>query len=100
MLEIAVIHLDNPEQPYELTVGNVAECLHKTTGQITGALLRLIQNSLLRLDQAVNAKTDVRSPQRVFPTSRALRQEPAFKKLTDREIKIELAGLARKHSEP
>jgi hypothetical protein len=96
VLEIAVIHLDNPEQTYELTVGNVAECLNKTTGQITGALLRLIQGSLLRLDQTVVGKADIRSPLRVFPTSQALKKEPAFKKLSEREIKAELAGLDRK----
>jgi hypothetical protein len=93
VLEIAVIYLDNLDLSYELTVGDIADCLDKTAGQIAAAMFQLIAGGYLRLHPAITEQTDVRSEQRAFPTSKALRMEPAFEKMSEQEIEQELVGL-------
>jgi len=93
VLEIAVIYLDNLELSYELTVGDIADYLGKTTGQIAAAVLELIASGYLRLRPIITEQTDVGSEQRAFPTSKALRMEPAFEKMSEQEIEEELVGL-------
>lgn len=95
VLEIAVLHLDNLDLSYELTVGDIADGLGKTVGQIAAALWKLIRGGYLRLDHSLAAKADLRGEQRAFPTSKALRMEPAFEKMSEKEIEEELIALAR-----
>ena len=49
MVESAVIHLDHQDSGYALTVGTVAKYFGKTPGQITPALLRLVDDGYLRV---------------------------------------------------
>lgn len=93
VVEAAVIHLDNDDADYDLTVQNVAEGLGKTTGQIAGALRRLVQDGYLRLDNA-GAEADPHPNRRVYPESKALRMLPAFKKLPAKDVERELALLS------
>ena len=96
VLEIAIIHLDNPHLNYKLAVKDVAEYLGKTTGQIAAAIVELFENGLLRLDKPIAGKSDLQGAESVFPTVRALKTEPAFEKLTERELALELAALNEK----
>lgn len=93
VLEIAIIYLDNQELSYELTVGDIADCLGKTSGQIAAAVFQLIASGYLRLHPVITEQTDICIEQRAFPTSKALRMEPAFEKMSEQEIEEELAGL-------
>ena len=95
VVETAVIHMDNEDAGYDVTVGNVADYLNKTTGQITAAILRLIQSDYLRADNDIRAEAELSREHRVFPTSGALRMLPAFAKLSTQEIEEELAALTR-----
>ena len=94
VVEAAVIHMDNRDLGYELTVGRVADYLNKTTPQLAAALLRLVQHGYLRLDPDINAESELQPKQRVFPTSVALRMLPAFEQLSTEEIERELAALS------
>jgi hypothetical protein len=93
VLEAAVIHLDNKDSGYDLTVGKVAEYLDKTRRQVAAAFLRLVRDGFLKLDRDVLAESDLRAKLLVFPTSKALRTLPAFEKLSAEEIQRELSAL-------
>lgn len=94
VIESAVIYLDNPDSPYNVTVGDVANCLDKSTAQVASAMLRLIQSGHLSLDKSIETESDVRGKHRVFPTPRALKTLPAFESLSTNAIERELAGLS------
>jgi hypothetical protein len=90
VVEIALIHLDQADSEYALSVGDVAKCVDKTPGQITPGLLRLVEDGYLRLQGDVIAGTTLPVDYGVYPTEDALRTLPAFKKMSKRKIKAEL----------
>jgi len=47
VLDVTVIHLENPVSKYELTVSDVAQCLRKTPAQLSDAIRRLIEGGLI-----------------------------------------------------
>lgn len=93
VLEAAVIHLDLEDDGYSLTVGDVADYVDKTPGQVTPALLRLVTDGYLRVEGEVPPGATLESARRVYPTEKALRTLPAFEKLSKRRIRGELKRL-------
>ena len=71
----------------------LADGLGKTTGQIASAVWQLIAGGYVRLEPAVTEKAGVRGELRAFPTSQALKLEPAFERMSEQAIDEELARL-------
>jgi hypothetical protein len=93
IVEAAVIHLDRQDSGYELTVGDVAQCLDKTPGQIPPALHRLAEDGYVRLNRAAEIGTSLPDRCEVFPTADAMRLLPAFEKMSQRQVQAELENL-------
>ena len=92
VLEVTLLHLDQRDGAYLLTVGKTAHCLAKTPGQLNASLQRLIQAGLLTMDdQSPNGPPTTGS--QIYPTVTAMRSLPAFKDLSNAEIALELAAL-------
>lgn len=99
VVERAVIHLDRGDQDYHVTVGEVAQALGKTPGQITSALRRLETDGYLRVpgDTGTGALTARLS---VFPAPVAMRTLPAFEKMSKDRIQAELDQLTALQTSP
>jgi hypothetical protein len=93
VLEIAVLHLDNPQRQYRFTVQEIADCLDKTPAQVTTPLWHLIEREYLALTSDVCGKDDIQPEMIVYPTNKALRTEPAFERLPEDQLAEELDGL-------
>ena len=93
VLEVAMLHLDDRDASYLLTVGKTAKCLAKTPGQLSATLHRLADNGLLRLAGDVAADGAAQSGCRLMPTVAALRTLPCYQSSSDEEIEAELATL-------
>ena len=94
VIESAVIHLDQGDLDYHLTVGDVAGCVGKTPAQITAALMRLVEDGYLRMEGEVAPGAALSPRRKIYPTAAALRTLPAFEKVSDRKIEAELKQLA------
>lgn len=93
VLEVAVLHLDERDGGYLLTVGKTAKCLVKTPGQLNASLRRLAQDGLLKTVGAATQSEPLPINCQIYPTVLALKTLPAFKDLSDAEIESELATL-------
>lgn len=94
VLEVALLHLDDRDGAYLLTIGKTSKCLVKTPGQLDASVRRLAQNGLLKMVGAANQSEPLAMNCQIFPTVSALKTLPAFKDLSDAEIESELATLA------
>jgi len=94
VVEIAIINLDN-ETSYKVTVGEVAKMLSKTPGQITAALIRLIEGGFLTMAGTIVPGTPIPSTRIVYPTSNAFRMEPAFADMKPSELDAEIDKLRK-----
>ena len=92
VVEIAIINLDN-ETSYKVTVGEVAKMLSKTPGQLTAALIRLIEDGFLTMAGTIAPGQSVPSTRIVYPTSKAFRSEPAFADISQAELDSEIDKL-------
>jgi hypothetical protein len=78
ILEIAVIHLDDPSRTFHLTVADVAQCFDKTPGQLTQPLGQLWEQGMITVSGRM-VPGHALSPRRVVcPTAAALRTLPAY----------------------
>lgn len=92
VVESAVIHLDN-DLEYRLTIGDVAQYLSKTTGQISAAMRRLVAAQVLEIEPCPAGTNSLPATFRVFPTAVALGTVPAFANMTVAKLQRELAML-------
>ncbi len=76
-----------------MTVGDIAECLDKTPGQVAPALIRLAEDGYLRLGKEPEGGTSLPVDCGVVPTSDALRMLPAFEQMSKQKVEAELEGL-------
>jgi hypothetical protein len=89
VIESALIHLDNRDREYALTLSNLAERLGKSPAQISAVLLQLVAEGLLQVEGNI-ARADHAS---IYPTATSLRSLATFQTLTDREIEEEMDRL-------
>lgn len=97
VLDVAVIHLESDERPYHLRVGDVAQCLRKTPGQLAAPLRRLTQEGLLTLERTTQRGPQAELRTAIGPTAAALRTLPYFH---DRDATEVAAAIARLHPQP
>jgi hypothetical protein len=88
-LEIAVVRLDGGVPHYTLTLADVAELLGKTPRQLTTALVRLISDEYLAMDETLVRDEDMSADRTVYPTTKALRTLPAFRDMKFRDVEEE-----------
>lgn len=93
VLEVALLHLDEHDGGYLLTVGKTAHCLAKTPGQLNASLQRLVEGGLLTLVATAAPGGPPPNADQIYPTVPAMKTLPAFKDLSDGEIESELASL-------
>ncbi|MEQ8786802.1 MAG: hypothetical protein RIC55_10910 [Pirellulaceae bacterium] len=93
VVESAVIQLDHQQSHYHLTVSDVAASLGKTPGQISGALLRLVETGYLRIEGKLTPGKPLPKRRPVYPTAAALCTLPAFAEMSPAELEAELAQL-------
>ncbi len=93
VLEVAVLHLDDRDGGYFLTVGKAAHCLAKTPGQLNASLQRLAQHGLLTIVESAAPSEPPPNACQILPTVPAMKTLPAFKDLSDGDIESELASL-------
>ena len=94
VVEAAVIHLDRHDMGYHLSVGDVAQYLDKTPRQVSSGLIRLADDGFLRLSDYPGKDKTLADDCRVLPTSDALRMLPAFSKMSQHAIDVELDSLS------
>lgn len=94
VVEAAVIQLDHDQCQYNLTVGDLASSFGKTPGQLTPALLRLVEDGYLRIEGKLAPGRALPKRRGVYPTATALRTLPAFEPMSQRAIAKELRRLA------
>lgn len=93
VLEVALLHLDERDGGYLLTVGKTAKCLVKTPGQLNASVRRLAQEGLLKMVGAATQSEPLPVDCQVYPTVSSLKTLPAFKEVPEAEIESELATL-------
>jgi hypothetical protein len=93
VLEVAMLHLDDRDAGYLLTVGKTAKCLAKTPGQLGATLRRLVDNGLLKLIGNGGSQDAVSGSCRLMPTVAAMRTLPCYHESSDEVIEQELATL-------
>jgi hypothetical protein len=92
VLEAALIHMENQQPPYRLSLGDIADCFGKTSGQMAPVLGRLIDEGWLTLIGKPAATGKLRRGI-VAPTILALRTLAAFQDESDAAIASELEKL-------
>jgi hypothetical protein len=90
VLEVAALHLENPQPAYHLTVADAANCFSKTPAQISRPLLQLWEQGLVTLTGRVVAGRWLNPGQIVYPTPRALRTLPALANESEANVASEL----------
>ncbi|HWB14234.1 MAG TPA: hypothetical protein VG826_33715 [Pirellulales bacterium] len=93
VLEVAMLHLDDRDATYLLTVGKTAKCLAKTPGQLGATLRRLVDDGLLELVGKVGPGNAAPVGCRLMPTVAAMRTLPCYQESSDAEIAKELSTL-------
>jgi hypothetical protein len=93
VLEIAAIHLDDPDSSYALDVGDIARCLQKTPGQLTAAVERLAKMDMIVLNGPFRPEGRGWLRTVIAPTARALRTLPVYSAIEDERLEAELARL-------
>lgn len=94
VLDVALVHLDDRDDGYLLTVGKIAKCLAKTPGQLGASMRRLAQDGLLRIVGAATESGPLPFTCQIYPTVSAMKTLPTFKDVSDTEIESELATLS------
>jgi hypothetical protein len=89
VIDSALIHLDNGDSDYDLTLEILAERLRKSPAQIAPALERLAEDSLLRVEGSIAQPSRCR----LYPTAQALRSLAAFEAMSEAELAGELERL-------
>jgi hypothetical protein len=93
VLDASLVHLDHEQPPYRLTVRDIAACFGKTSGQLSPALHRLVNDGLLTMDGTQRNAVAIPPKRIVWPTIRAFRTLPAFEAESDAMIQADLAKL-------
>lgn len=92
VLDVAIIHLEPDAKPYRLTIGDIAHCLRKTTGQLSPAVRSLSEKQLILVEPPTGRRaTFERST--VYPTPAGLKTLPYFTDWTNSQLTAELAKL-------
>lgn len=94
VLDVAVIHLDNGESGYHLTVGDLAAYLSKSVRQIAPAVLQLVERDDLRLVGKWMPGAALAQGHGLLPTVKSLRTVPAYADLPAAQLASLLAHLA------
>jgi hypothetical protein len=94
VVESAVIQLDRGGAEYNLTLGELAAALHKSPGQLTSTMLRLIEDGYLRVEGKPALGKPFPTNCSVYPTQAALRTLPFFAEQSKRAIDKELKRLS------
>lgn len=92
VLDVAIIHLEPDAKPYRLTIGDVAHCLRKTTGQLSPAVRRLAEEQLILIEAPTGRRASFERST-VYPTPAGLRTLPFFADWTNAQLTAELAKL-------
>jgi hypothetical protein len=95
VLDVAVIHLDNQDDEYHLTLADVAEYLSKSVRQLSSAVLRLVEDNDLSIAGSLSPGTPLSARHTLVPTAKALRTVPAYAGLTEAQLQSLIAQLAR-----
>lgn len=93
VLDVAVIHLEPDAKPYHLTVADVAQCLHKTPGQLGPALGRLVEQGLIIANEPPGRRRPSVERREISPTAAALQMLPYFADRSRRHVEAEVAKL-------
>ncbi len=93
VLEIAIVSLDDQEVPYSLTFEELAKAFGKSVHQFDPTITALIDSGWITVTPAKIVGQTVEPRAVVIPTAWALRREPAFQSLNEKEISCELKKL-------
>jgi hypothetical protein len=93
VLEVATIHLDQPDEAYSLDVGDIARCFGKTPGQLAAVFLQLVDDDLISTAPPVKPEHALSPRQGVWPTVRGLRTLAVYAELDDALVEAELRKL-------
>jgi hypothetical protein len=88
VLDSAVIHLDNGDDDYDLTMAGLADRLGRSVARISGPVRLLIVHNLLETDRDMAP-----SRQRIYPTVAGLRSLSTFEAASDAALEKELECL-------
>jgi hypothetical protein len=94
VLDAALIHFEDAEPPYRLTVSDIAACMGKTPGQITPVLHTMIEDRVLTVHGKDSADTAIRPRQIVLPTIKGIKTLSTFANEPDESIAAALDNLA------
>lgn len=78
VLDAALIHFDDVDLPYHLTVTDIAACMGKTPGQISSALHRLISDGVLAVHGKYSADAAIQPRRIILPTVRGIKTLSTF----------------------
>jgi hypothetical protein len=88
------MHFESPAgPPYRLNVADIANCMGKTTCQITPTLKSLLENGLISLPGVDESDITLPPSRLVLPTPQALQSHPAFAEKTAVQLQTELDTL-------
>ena len=93
VLDVAIVHLDEGDPDYLLTVGNLAQCMGKSSAQLAEPLARLIRDGYITISEPIVSGETPRSRSIIYPTPGALRTLPVYADLTEAEVTTELDKL-------
>ena len=73
----------------DFTLADLAELLGKTPRQLNTALARLIADEYLVLDETHDPDNHVSADRTIYPTTKALRTLPAFRRMKVDDVEME-----------
>lgn len=94
VLDAALIHFDEVDPPYRLTVSDIAACMGKSPGQISPVLHRLITDGVLRIHGKYPATTAIPPRRVVLPTIKGIKTMSTFANESDASIAESLDKLS------
>lgn len=92
VLEVAVVHLENPASPFRLPLTEVAACLGKTVGQLTETTQNLVNEGLI-VEIPIRRGRRSAVDRLILPTAAALRTLPFFRNLSTQQLSAEMERL-------
>jgi len=93
VLDAAMIHLDDENRAYQLSIDMIAKCMGKSVGQLSATMSRLFADGYLEAEGPTNGKGKHAAQQLVFPTALALKTLPYYSELSDELLQVDLAKL-------
>jgi hypothetical protein len=93
VLDVAVIHLEPDARPYHLTVADVAQCLRKTSRQLSATFQRLIEEGYLTIGPSPGRSPRQGDRRHIHPTAMALRTLEYYAACDPRSVEAEIARL-------